>query len=142
MRPEDEAECAKLANAFAYYLDRNMGKELAALFTEDGEFKRPGLVVKGHAEFLAWTEKRLSDPETRHLASSPVFISGDEHAAKSVSYFTAYRARKTGASLPEYDGPVGIAEYHDDYSKTEEGWRIALRKVFLVMTRPAKPGAD
>jgi len=141
MAPEDEAECAKLANAFTYYLDRNMGKELAALFTEDGEFKRPGLVVKGRAEFLAWTERRKEEAETRHIGSPPVFISGDGQSAKSVSYFTAYRARKTAAPLPEYDGPVGIAEYHDDYRKTEEGWRIARRKVFVVMTPPAKPDA-
>jgi hypothetical protein len=97
--------------------------------------------VKGRAEFLAWAEKRQADAETRHLASPPVFISGNEHAAKSVSYFTAYRARKTHAQLPEYDGPVGIAEYHDDYRKTAEGWRIARRKVFVVMTPPARPDA-
>jgi hypothetical protein len=137
MRPDDEAECAKLANAFAYYLDRNMGKELAALFTGDGEFKRPGLVVKGHAEFIAWAERRQAEAETRHIASPPFFISGDTGTAKSVSYFTAYRARKTDAPLPEYDGPVGVAEYHDEFRKTEEGWRIARRKVFVVMTPPA-----
>ena len=130
---EDRAACIALAQAFSYHVDRRDTEAVVALFAENGEFRRPGLHVRGHAEIRNWMTNREEWPRTRHVATPVVVTDMQADTAAGLSYFTLYQADKPEEGLPILQGPSAIAEYHDEYRRTEQGWRIERRRVFVAM---------
>jgi hypothetical protein len=130
---EEQLACSAVATAFAYHVDRNETERVVQLFTEDGEFKRPGLAAKGHDQIRAWMKSRPATTVTRHVGTPLMFTEFNLDTAKAISYFSMYHGERLGDSIPALHGPVAIAEYHDEYRKTDAGWRIARRKVFIAL---------
>jgi ketosteroid isomerase-like protein len=130
---EDQLACMALAAAFAYHVDRSETDKVVQLFTDDGEFKRPGVFAKGHDQLRAWMTGRPQNTITRHVGTPLMFTELGPNTAKALSYFSMYHGEREKDGIPALHGPVAIAEYHDEFRKTADGWRIARRKVFVAL---------
>lgn len=125
--------CTELVNAFAYFVDHRQFADAVALFAEEGRFVRPDGVRTGHAEISAIWEGRPVTVVTRHLPGVPFFLSIDHNKASSVTQCTIYQAESDGKSPAKVSGPLGVAEFQDDFVNTEGGWKFLKRTVIPVI---------
>jgi hypothetical protein len=134
----DHIDIQQLVNRLNFALDycTNGGLDFADLFVEGGRFVidngdgNPS-VRDSHAALIALAsgpdcEARRSAAASYilHLAESLV-IEADTDGARGMSY-AIYPASRGRYFSPEVAGQMGI--YHDEYVKTEEGWRFRSRR--------------
>ncbi len=132
-RMESESSCRALVAAFPYHIDNRHYEEVVGLFTEDGCFERPGVSVQGHAQLRQMLADRPKNVATCHFCGPTVFTAMADDAVSAVTYFTLYQAAIPETGFPAFNKPAAIAEYHDTFRRTPQGWRIATRKAVVVM---------
>lgn len=125
--------CADLVTSFAHFVDHREFDRAVTLFTEDATFERPDLIARGRDEIAAIWAGRPPSVITRHLCQAPFFTEVDLESASSVTCFTLYHADHRAEGLPGLKEPRAIAEFHDHFRKTAEGWRIARRKSTVIL---------
>jgi hypothetical protein len=130
-----EEECKQLVGRFAFYIDHRRYDALLDLFTNDGEFSRPDMSVRGREAMASWLASRPTDTITRHLCGPTVFEDADGERARAVTYAVVYQCQNNGKAFSSMELPVALVEYHDAFHKTAGGWRIAQRAVQPVMVR-------
>jgi hypothetical protein len=126
---EERWQCTELVNAFAHFVDYRKFSQAVSLFSEDGKFIRPDGTKSGHAEIASLWEGRPDTVVTRHLVSTPFFLSITDAAAEAVTQCTIYQAEGDGKAPPAVKGPIGVAEFHDRFVKTSDGWKFSERTV-------------
>lgn len=142
-RREIVAACERLALDFAWHVDHRNVDSVVALFAPDAAFERKGEILKGRAEIHAAQLKRPADLVTRHVCSNLRIDVLDADQATGSHYFLLYRhdhaAAGSDATKPAPLGqPETLGEYHDEFVRTEEGWKIA-RRVAKAAFRRAIP---
>lgn len=131
-RREIVAACERLALDFAWHVDHRNAEDVVALFAPEASFERKGEILKGRDEIRAAQLKRPAGIVTRHVCSNLRVDVLDGRRATGTHYFLLYRhdhaATGTDAAAPAPLGPPEtLGEYHDEYVRTEEGWRISRR---------------
>lgn len=127
--------CADAIARFAYLVDHRYFDGAAALFTEDAIFERPDLTARGRDEIKAIWNARPPSVITRHLCQTPFFTESGIDRASSVTCFTLYQADLSAEGPPLLKGPRAIAEFHDRFRRTAEGWQIAHRKSIVILRK-------
>lgn len=130
-----EQACAKLTSAFAFLVDHKRYQELCELFTPDCIFSRPGALLNGRAELLSFMEARPAAGISRHVCSLPFMESVTADQATGVTYLSFYEGQSSETGPARLNGITAIAEYHDEFRRTVEGWRIARRNVVPIMIK-------
>jgi SnoaL-like domain len=127
--------CAELVGAFAFLVDHQRYDELCELFTRDCVFSRPGVLLNGRQELLSFMQARPATAVSRHFCSAPFMerVSADE--AVAVSYLAFYEGEPAEAGPARVNEITAFAEYHDEFKRTPNGWRISQRKVVPIMMK-------
>jgi len=116
----DYYEIVKLKNRFAHTADAVNVEEFVGLFTEGAELNYEGMdgVISGHDEIEAFIEGAAGkDREKMHFLMNPVVdINGD--TAEGSWYFLA-------ASMTDEHFEWGAGEYHDEFKRIDDGWKIS-----------------
>ncbi len=135
-RAADELEIRNLIARLAMAADEGTAEDYAALFTEDARWTMAPLAGATQAfppresreEIVASLQERRASggggpgSHTRHVvAMTEVDIARDTACARS--YMTYYRET---ASAPQL---ALIAVYHDDFRRTEGGWKLCVRDI-------------
>lgn len=131
--PETLQACAQLTASFAVLVDHQRYDELAALFTEDCAFERPGVNLHGREELRAFMAARPIDAISRHVCTMPLVEQIGPDAARGITYLVFYEGESAPSGPASLKGATAFAEYHDEFRRTAEGWRIARRQVRPVM---------
>ncbi|BAI98741.1 hypothetical protein Sj15T_38110 [Sphingobium sp. TA15] len=130
---EIKAACGDIIAAFAHHVDHREFGDAVALFAEDGAFLRPDLEARGSDQIAALWADRPASFVTKHLCHASFFHDVGEESARAVTPFLLYTAEREGDETAPLEGPAAIAEYHDLFVKTDEGWRIAERRAIPIM---------
>jgi ketosteroid isomerase-like protein len=134
----DQIEIRQLAADYARAVDKPDGPEAAALFTPDGVLrichrgKTEPVAERVGREAIASAMNGLSRYETTMhvVANQYVDISGD--SATGQTYCLAHHVRDVeGQGAMDY---VMAIRYLDEYSRTGEGWKIAVRELQVEFT--------
>lgn len=125
--------CADVITSFAYFIDHRDFNSATALFTEDAIFERPDLTARGRDEIAAIWATRPPSVITRHLCQAPFFMEVGLESASCVTGFTLYHVDHHTEGLPLLNGPRVVAEFHDRFRRTTDGWRIAHRKSIVIL---------
>ena len=130
-----KAACRELVTGYAFHRDRADGDAVGALFTEDATFDLMGEVFRGRSAIRARVDAGASGPVYRHLMSTVhIELTGPE-TARGVSYVTVYSAPgPLPATLAAW---AAIGEYHDDFVRTPDGWKIQRRTFVPTFFPPA-----
>lgn len=118
-------EIEELKARYLHGIDRNAWSEVAACLTPDvevsyasGAFHHVG--VDRVIEFLRGTSVAATTCGSSHVATNPVIeLLGPDRARGTWRLTDLVHDREKGSLL------VGSAIYHDQYRRTEAGWRIA-----------------
>jgi len=125
----DEASCARLCNDFMHYIDERRYDRVADLFTEDGRFDRKGTVYAGRDAIRRLFEARPPDVVIRHLCTNIRITLRSANEASGQCYAVFYKGTAASdAELPVAPSAPAVTEYHDEYVRTESGWRIRERR--------------
>jgi uncharacterized protein (TIGR02246 family) len=137
---EDEAigqlEIRDLTARFTDAVNRRAPKELADLFTEDGEWHVPGVpVAAGREAIRALLDSLLKNFE--HLIqlthNGQVDVAGDKAAA---TWYITETASDGADNVFDFTGV-----YTDNLVKTAAGWRFKQRSfAFLYRSKGTSPG--
>jgi hypothetical protein len=131
---EIEAACARLAIDYCHYADNGLTENLAALFTEDGEFHLFGEIHVGPAGVLKGLSARPASIVSVHSLSNHRIEALSETEARSTAYVTVFVA-DTSAPPPPSIAPFLVGVYRDVYRKTPAGWRLARRAFEQLITK-------
>ena len=119
----DKDDIRELPHLYCFHMDEGRFAELAALFTEDGEWVAPCRAARGPAGIAAWlTQSVPPSPKRMHYVMNTVItLRGGEADAKS-----NYLVMVEGA-----DGPVPSVRgtYVDRLVRAPEGWRFHRREL-------------
>ena len=132
IQTEDEARraCERLAIEFAHAVDHREVERAVSVFTPDAVFERKGEQLEGRGAIRAAQQARPIHLVTRHLCASHRIEVIDGTHARGVVYFLLFRHEGSESDPP---GPAPLVlpqtlgEYHDEYLRTDEGWKIARR---------------
>ena len=133
-----KSACTDLVLGFAYLVDQRRYDELCNLFVPDGVFERPGLRAEGHENILAFLNARPVAIETRHVCAPPFFEQIGKDRARAVTYVNMFQGPAKDDSTPiDIAGIAGVVEFHQTFTHTGDGWRIAHHesRVAMVTTR-------
>ena len=127
-----ERACERLVLDFAYYSDRKEYESLAQLFAADGMIQRPGaeqalVPIVGREAIIRAYSARPADRMTRHVCSNIRITVESANRAHGITYAVVYSA--TGNDKAE----ERIGEFEDQFVRTSEGWRFAVRQACFVM---------
>lgn len=136
--------CQQLVYDYAYYRDQNDAEKWANVFSKDGVFNMGGMSEFKGRETLA--QHVIDDPNSakihRHMMTTVRITPIDEKSATGISYVMVLGGAASNTdTLPTPLGGIDVmVEYHDKFSLTDEGWKIANREAKLVfITPPKKP---
>lgn len=118
--------------AYCRFVDMFDDDAMAALFTPDGEWLRPGKEpLRGREEILAYLRTRDRGTQARHVPTNVIVNVEDSKSATAISYYTIVKRGPDGGPLP-----VTLGEYHDVFRLEGGRWQIARRDTRHVFRAP------
>ncbi len=116
--------CTNLVVAYAYHRDQFNADEFSNLFTENAALTVVGQTWVGRTDIRQRIEGLKTGSTIRHEMSTIRIVPIDADHATGISYVTIYSAPVGETSV---SGFSLMGEYHDDFVRTAEGWRISKR---------------
>lgn len=118
--------CSNLVTDYAYYRDQFNAEQFANLFTEDASLTVVNQTWNGRAEIRQRIEDLKTGSTIRHEMSTIRIVPVDDDHATGVSYATIYAAP---AGVNTVSGFALMGEYHDEFVRTNDGWKISKREL-------------
>lgn len=133
-RQDIAAECAirEVIVGYCRCVDVFDDAALVQLFTEDGEWDRPGqMLLKGRGSIGVFLKGRDRSVTIRHVISNVLIDVQTADVARALSYWSVFKTAlgKEDASALQ---PFAMGEYHDQFRFEEGRWRIAHRETRFV----------
>lgn len=130
-----ERRCLALMTAYNTHLDARDVPAFLALFTEDAMWTRlnaPVIELPGHAAIARFIARLPKGVVSRHLMLNPRIHVIDADSATGDCFGLVVRGPEGDGSFPvKMRGVELLCEYHDDFRRIGDGWRITRR----AMTR-------
>ena len=120
---EDKDAIRELLHRYCFCMDEGRFTELAALFTEDGEWIAPYRSAKGRTDIAAWLQQSVPPQPRRmhYVMNSIIDCTGSRATARS-----NYLVMVEGAEGPI---PSVCGTYDDVLVKQSSGWRFQRRQL-------------
>ena len=135
----DERACEKLISEYCHLVDFGNASAIAQLFILEGQWSGPGVDMVGQSEIEAGFSARqaVTRRQSRHLCTNvSIDVEGDE--ARGLCYLLNFR-HDSQSGTAETPAPAGlpnyVGEYHDQFVRTDQGWRFASRRFDLAFLR-------
>ena len=120
---EDKEAIRELLHRYCFCMDEGRFAELAALFTDDGEWIAPYRSAKGPADIAAWLQQSVPpQPRRMHYVMNSIIACGGTCATALSNYLVMVQ----GASGPL---PSVCGTYDDVLVKQPAGWRFQRRQL-------------
>jgi len=129
-----ERACEQLQYAYARFIDFRDYEGFTGLFTPDGVLDT-GLELKGREAIFSSCQKRSSGLRSRHVITNSFIDVPGKDLARGICYLSLYRLdnkESPGAGPLPMPGPAAIGHYQDSFKRTDDGWKIAHRKLHLA----------
>ena len=130
--------CRNLVMDYAIHRDGGNHDAYAALFTEDATLSVLGETFAGRTAIHNRVAMAKDAPATRHLMSTVRITPHGNDRATGISYATVYVAPASDGVI-DVEGFAAIGEYHDTFRRTDDGWKIASRRLELAMRYRDEP---
>jgi len=135
---EIERACERLVLDFVFFSDHHQPEALSQLFADDGEMHRPGgdsLIGRDAIQKLY--QSRPPGRLTRHICTNiRITVDSADHA-RGVSYALIYSCNLNQPAYAHFgieaESRHLIGEFEDEFIRTPEGWRFAVRHARFVM---------
>jgi hypothetical protein len=134
-----EFHCQRLQTVYAVAADHGDIEGFVNCFAVDGEILMPGTpALRGHDAIRASIVQLGSlGVVYRHLITNCLVDVVDSNRATGLCYLLTFNSSASvsdGGSRP-IEAPGTVGEYHDQFVKTKQGWRIQRRELKRVFRR-------
>jgi hypothetical protein len=120
---DDKDAIRELLHRYCFYMDEGRFAELAALFTEDGEWIAPYRTSTGPAEIAAWLQQSVpAQPRRMHYVMNSIFDCDGAQATARSNYLVMIEG-------PNGPVPSVCGTYDDVLVKLPNGWRFQRRRL-------------
>jgi 3-phenylpropionate/cinnamic acid dioxygenase small subunit len=120
---EDKEAIRELLHRYCFCMDEGRFTELAALFTEDGEWIAPYRSVKGPSDIAAWLQQSVPpQPRRMHYVMNSIIDCARTRATARSNYLVMVQG--TEGPVPSVCGT-----YDDVLVKQPDGWRFLRRQL-------------
>ena len=120
---EDKDAIRELLHRYCFYMDEGRFDELAALFSDDGEWIAPYRTAKGPADIAAWLQQSVPpSPRRMHYVMNSIIDCVGMRATARSNYLVMVE----GADGPF---PSVCGTYDDELVKLPGGWRFHRRQL-------------
>lgn len=124
--------CQTVSLQYALYLDAKDWEHLPSVFAEDGVWEVLGNKMEGRAAIRDYWKRRTADWTPTHgrlhqISNQVIDVIDRDHArgtSKVVIYFF-----DTSPDAKQKLVPTLIAQNHDEFIRTAEGWKLQHRSV-------------
>jgi hypothetical protein len=140
-----ERDCTRLITEYCRLVDFGEAERIAELFTADGVWEGPELVMDGRDAIRTWFARRagVTRRTSRHLVTNVAVDVVGEDEATALCYLVNYRHDSEGTEPPQLPVPAAppkfVGEYHDRLVRTDAGWRFAHRRLTVTFQRAPSP---
>ncbi len=136
-RREIEEDCHRLMVDFANEVDLFNYDAVLAMFIPDCIFMHGEKVFEGRGQILELLQARRRNRRTRHVVSNMVVRVVDETHATGKSYCLVfgYLGELPDDEPAPLSAPDSLVEFEDDFTATDEGWKIARRRLRFVFDK-------
>jgi len=124
--------CTNLVTDYAYHRDQFNAQEFSNLFTENASLTVVNQTWVGRGNIEQRIEGLKTGSTIRHEMSTIRIIPVDDDHATGVSYATIYSAPEGETAV---SGFALMGEYHDEFVRTTEGWKISKRVLISKYSR-------
>jgi 3-phenylpropionate/cinnamic acid dioxygenase small subunit len=135
----DRLDIEDVLTRYAWALDTKHFDELDDVFTPDAhiDYTSSGGEAGAYPEVKAWLAKVLPHfPAYQHLVTNKqITVDGDTATSRAEFYNPMVMAKRDGSTSIFFVG----GEYHDQLTRTPQGWRIANRVEQSIWTDGAVP---
>lgn len=133
-----ERACTQVSLAYALAVDSRDYDGFAALFTEDAVLDLGSARHVGRATIRAAMDQRPEDLVSRHVVSNILIEAESADEAQGVTYLTLYRGHSDGGPVEGKIAPAAVGHYRDRFRRTDEGWKLAERRLAFGFVDPAR----
>ena len=136
-----ERECERLVLDFVFFSDHQQPEALSQLFADDGVMHRPsGDSLIGRDAIHKSYQSRPQGRLTRHICTNIRITVDSADRARGLSYAVIYSANLSRPAYAHFgietDPRHLVGEFEDEFVRTPEGWRFAVRHArFLMHTK-------
>ena len=125
--------CQSVSLRFGRLQDDRRYEDLPKLATSDATYTRLGEKLS-LADFVAWV-KTMPPNKTRHFVTTTEIDIVNKDSAKGLTYYTLYLYG--GEEEPPYplEGPFVVGEYHEEFARTDDGWKIKAREARIIFRK-------
>ena len=127
-------ECRGLSLRFGRLQDERRYENLTKLMTTDGTYTRLGEELP-IVDFIEWVGT-MPINKTRHFVTDIDFSEIDEAFAMGISYYTLYLYNGEEETPYPLDGPFVVGEYHENFAKINNEWKIRGRDARIIFRKP------
>ncbi|HTY94796.1 MAG TPA: nuclear transport factor 2 family protein [Steroidobacteraceae bacterium] len=136
-RLDDHRQIEILQRTYGYYVDKNLWKQIADLYTEDGTLEIGGRgVFVGRArvlQYLQWLGKPQDGRLYDHTQIQPIVdVSPDGKVAKGRWRAMVFTGGLNSSGVPG-GSVIGDCIYENEYRKENGVWKIAKLHAYFVM---------
>jgi SnoaL-like protein len=136
-----ERACERLVLDFVFFSDHQQPEALSQLFTNEGVMHRPsGDSLIGRDAIHKSYQARPAGRLTRHLCTNIRITVDSADRARGLSYALIYSAVLNQPAYAHFGIETEprhiVGEFEDEFVRTPEGWRFAVRHArFLMHTK-------
>jgi 3-phenylpropionate/cinnamic acid dioxygenase small subunit len=128
--------CQSLSLRYGRLQDERNYEGLRDLMTPDGTYMRLDEELTLN-EFITWVAT-MPPNKTRHFVTATDFNEVNETTAKGITYYTLYLYGGDEETPYPLEGPFVVGEYHEEFAKTDKGWKIKSRAAHIIFRKPKK----
>lgn len=133
-----ERECEKLVALYSHYADFGEAERVAELFSNEAIWEAGEIRFAGQAEIQQMMRGRqdMAGRRSRHVCTNLHLEVIDADHARGLVYLTLYRydfeTAETEHGPPAETAPIAVGQYHDEFIRTDEGWRFSRRSAGIA----------
>ena len=148
MSIEDRLAIQEMIAQYSYAYDSQDAAAFAQLFVEDGVFEvfvpgraRPAVRLRSRVAIREWAARRLRERRgrfsSRHYQSGILFDELTANSARTRTMVLVTHQGRAGAA----PRPTVTGVYHDQWRKTDAGWRLVHRAAHVDRALEGSKGA-
>ena len=128
-----EHECSRLCTEFHLNIDAYQHDKVTLLFAPDAKWHHVSGLFDSTAKIRAYLDSKSTSPIVRHLVTNVLIDVVDADFATGTAYVTVFYAEPGQETLGP---PIVLVTYHDEFRRTEAGWRFASRRPVVTLRGP------
>lgn len=132
-----EHECTRLCNQFHVLIDAYRYAEVTELFTPDAKWHHRTGPLEGIAAIREYLLSKATTPVTRHVLTNVLIDVDDDDHSRGIAYVTMYYGVPPPDGVPVLRDPMVLVTYHDEFRRTDDGWKFASRRPVPTFKHPA-----